>query len=103
MPEQPYDSGTMSAGNQYVIRIGNFVREGGAAGGPLTRLLALVATLLMAVLFLLLLIPLAVIGAIGAVCFFAYRKVAGFINAARSPNGVLDGRRNVRVIDRSDR
>lgn len=92
----------MTVGNEYVIRIGKFVREGGAAGGPFTRLLALVAMLLMAVLFLLLLIPLAVIGVVGALAFVAYRKVAGLFNAARSPNGVLDGRRNVRVIDRSD-
>ena len=87
----------MTVGNEYVIRIGKFVREGGAAGGPFTRLLALVA-----MLFLLLLIPLAVIGVVGALAFVAYRKVAGLFNAARSPNGVLDGRRNVRVIDRSD-
>ena len=92
----------MSVGNQYVLRIGRIVREGGAAGGPLTRLLTLVGMLLLAVIFLLLLIPLVIIGAVGALAYVTYRKVVGLMNGARSPNGVLDGRRNVRVIDRSD-
>lgn len=90
-------------GHQYAVRIGRVVREGGAAGGPLTRILALFLMLVAAIVFLLLLIPLAIIGVVGALCLFAYRKVAGFIGAARSPNGVLDGRRNVRVIDRTQR
>jgi hypothetical protein len=50
-----------------------------------------------ALLLVLLLIPLVVIGAIGAVAVFGAIKAKAWLDRARNPNGVLDGRRNVRV------
>jgi len=93
----------ISGGHEYVLRMGRTIRAGGSTGGPLTRLITLVLMLVLAAVFLVLLVPLVLLGVVAAGGLFAYRKVRGLLSAAQSPNGVLDGRRNVRVIDRTER
>lgn len=50
-----------------------------------------------ALLLVLLLIPLVLLGAAGALLTFGVLKGKAWIDRARKPNGVLDGRKNVRV------
>lgn len=53
--------------------------------------------LFFALLAMLLLIPLVLIGAAGAVVTFGVLRAKAWLSRSRQPNGVLDGRRNVRV------
>lgn len=53
--------------------------------------------IVLALLLMLLLIPLVLIGAAGAVVVVAALRFKAWLTGARQPNGVLDGRRNVRV------
>lgn len=53
--------------------------------------------IVLALLLMLLLIPLVLIGAAGAVIVFAALRAKAWLTGVRGPNGVLDGRRNVRV------
>lgn len=72
----------------------------GGAGGPviLGRLLSLLLLAALGALLLMVAIPVAiallVVGVIAAAWFWARRRIAGWTR----PNGVFDGRRNVRVV-----
>ena len=55
---------------------------------------------LMLVLLILLIIPMLVLGAVAVIAIACIRGTRGLLTRMRSPNGALDGRRNVRVIVR---
>ncbi len=56
------------------------------------------ALLLGGVLIVVVVVPLAIFGLILTGGIFAYGLFRAWLGGARSPNGVLDGRRNVRVV-----
>lgn len=64
----------------------------------LARLVWAVALLLGGVLVLVVVVPLAIFGLVLTGVIFAYGLIRVWLGGARSPNGVLDGRRNVRVV-----
>jgi hypothetical protein len=93
--------------NQIRIAIQSAFPRGGGAGEPLLfRLVRIVITTVlvavMAVIMLVVIVPLVVIGIVLASGAWAYKRVKGLFNRAQSPNGILDGRRNVRVINRDE-
>ncbi len=76
------------------LRIGNRVRGVDvAARSPFAQGLAL----LMIAVGLVVMIPLMVIALIAVVVLFATRRIGRAVRSLSSPNGPLDGRRNVRV------
>lgn len=93
--------------NQIRIAIQSAFPRGGGAGEPLLfRLVRIVITTVLivalAAIMLVLLVPLVVIGIVLASGAWVYKRVTGLFNRAQSPNGILDGRRNVRVINRDE-
>ncbi|CAG0962243.1 hypothetical protein PHYC_00790 [Phycisphaerales bacterium] len=52
---------------------------------------------------LIVLVPLMLLGAMVAILGFLYVLIRRVLVGAREPNGALDGRRNVRVIDPAER
>lgn len=65
-------------------------------------LAAVVAVAVMAVLVVLLL-PFALLLLVLGMILWLYARVASFFRRAQAPNGILDGRRNVRVVDPASR
>jgi hypothetical protein len=53
-------------------------------------------------LLLVLIVPIMVIGAVGLATLWLYAWARARLGRARAPNGPLDQRRNVRVIERRD-
>jgi hypothetical protein len=74
------------------------------APGPFVQILSMLILLAIIVIGFVIFIPLAIfIIALGLI-LFAYFKLKIFFKRAHDPNGPLDKRRNVRVVDRdSDR
>jgi len=66
------------------------------------RLLGGLMILLLALLALVIIVPVAVVVVVLVGSFLVLRAIARWLRTAQSPNGVLDGRRNVRVIDPTD-
>ena len=76
------------------------MRPSGPLGNLLWAIIFLMLVALVVGALLTLLVPLLVIGAVAAAILFTYVKIRTWMKSAHDPNGVLDGRRNVRVIDR---
>jgi len=77
--------------------------QGWAAARPSlpARLAAFVFLGLFALIGAIILIPLLILGALLTGVFGAYLWTKTRLTRARAPNGPLDGRRNVRVVQRS--
>lgn len=69
----------------------------------LARAGAFTLLVLLTLVGVLVLLPVIVIGGLIALFGFVYVLVRRALVGARAPNGALDGRRNVRVIDPSER
>ncbi len=65
----------------------------------LARLIWAVALLIGGVLILVIVVPLAIFGLILTGVIFGYGLFRAWLTGARAPNGPLDGRRNVRVVE----
>lgn len=70
--------------------------------GPLARLLSLFLLILFILLAFLIAIPLLIIALIVGLIFLFYIKIKRTLTRAKSPNGPLDGRHNVKVINRDE-
>lgn len=93
--------------NQIRVAIRSAFPRGSVAGEPLLfRLIRIVITTIMiavlAGILLVVVVPLALIGLVLFGGAWAYRRVTRLFSRAQSPNGILDGRRNVRVINRDE-
>lgn len=67
---------------------------------PLTRFVALLIFLTLAVLAFLIAIPILIIGAAVLLVAIAYFKIKSLFRRAHEPGGIHDERENVRVINR---
>ncbi|RMH26310.1 MAG: hypothetical protein D6692_09425 [Planctomycetota bacterium] len=70
--------------------------------GWLAQILAIAIIAAGVVIGLLIFLPLAILAGVGFLVYLGYIWVKLKIAKARSPNGPLDGRHNVRVIDRDE-
>jgi len=68
--------------------------------GPLTRLLSIFLLILFIILGFLIAIPLILLAIFVGLIFLLYIKIKNTLTHAKSPNGPLDGRQNVKVIKR---
>ena len=72
------------------------------ASGPIAQILSIIILLTLIVigiaLGIIILIPLGIL----ALLLFAYFKIKRLFAKTHAPNGPLDGRRNVRVVDRDE-
>lgn len=87
------------------VAISSAFPRGGGAGEPLLlRLVRIVMTTLLMMaavaIILVILVPAAVIGLVLVCSAWVYRRVMRLFVSAQGPNGILDGRRNVRVVNR---
>jgi 4-hydroxybenzoate polyprenyltransferase len=71
-------------------------------GGPIAQILSLLILLALIVVGFIIFIPLAIIIIVLALILFAYFKIKRAFSKSHAPNGPLDGRRNVRVMDRDE-
>lgn len=72
------------------------------APGPIVQLLSLLILLTLIILGFIIFIPLAIIVIALAIILYTYFKLKRFFAKSHAPNGPLDGRRNVRVVDRDE-
>jgi len=86
----------------YAGRTGRVVQVAIRQPSFFARLAAYLAIILGLVLLLIIIVPLIVCGIVFAVGMWAYIRIRRFFGQARQPNGVFDGRRNVRVIMRGE-
>jgi len=70
--------------------------------GPLGRLAAILVLFVLLALGVVIAIPLILVGAALGLALILTLKIRNALARTRDPGGVLDERRNVRVIDRSD-
>lgn len=72
------------------------------APGPLTQFLAILIFLVIVAVLFVLVVPLAIlVFAVGLIAYAIFR-IKLFFRRAHEPNGPLDGRRNVRVVQRDE-
>jgi ABC-type bacteriocin/lantibiotic exporter with double-glycine peptidase domain len=72
------------------------------APGLLTQILAIIIFLAIVAALFFILIPLALVLLVVGLAYFAYFKIKLAFRRAHEPNGPLDGRRNVRVVERDE-
>ncbi len=72
------------------------------SAGPLTRLLSLFVLILFVVIAFIIAVPLLLIALVLGLVILFYIKIKQTLTRAKSPNGPLDGRHNVKVIDRDE-
>lgn len=70
--------------------------------GPLTRALMFLAVILFAALSFIIAVPLILLALVVGFIFYIIIKIKSFFTKAHAPNGPLDGRQNVKVINRDD-
>lgn len=68
----------------------------------LGRLAAYAAWIVIAAAVMLVVLPILLLIVVFAVCVSVYAAARGWLKRAKRPNGVLDGRRNVRVVMRDN-
>ena len=85
---------------EHVVRIRRIIAAPAASGTFAGRLVSAVLAIAIIVLALVLIVPLIVIGLIAAVALFVIGTAKAMFARAKADNGMLDGRRNVRVIRR---
>ncbi len=71
-------------------------------GGPIAQLLSLLILVILVIVGFVIFIPLAIIIIALALILYAYFKIKRLFTKTHAPNGPLDGRRNVRVMDRDE-
>lgn len=86
---------------RFSIRTGG-LRPRSPLGNLLWLIILLVIVVFVVAAVLTILVPLLIIAAVIAVILFIYVKIRSWTRSAHDPNGMLDGRRNVRVIDRDE-
>lgn len=69
------------------------------APGPFARFISLFLLFLFIILGFIIAIPLLLIAAVLGLVFFLYLKIKNTLTRAHQPNGPLDGRHNVKVIN----
>jgi 4-hydroxybenzoate polyprenyltransferase len=69
---------------------------------PLARFFSLFLLILFIVIAILIAIPLIIIAIVFAVVFICYIKIKQLFTRVHNPNGPLDGRHNVKVINRDE-
>jgi 4-hydroxybenzoate polyprenyltransferase len=72
------------------------------APGPFARFFSLFLLILFAVIAFIIAIPIIIIAAVLGLIFLFYIKIKQTLTRAHSPNGPLDGRHNVKVINHDD-
>ncbi|MDF1809310.1 MAG: hypothetical protein P1U42_06410 [Phycisphaerales bacterium] len=72
------------------------------ASNPIAQILSLLILLTIIVIGFIIFIPLAIIVIVLTLVLFVYFKIKRAFANTRAPNGPLDGRRNVRVVERDD-
>lgn len=72
------------------------------APGLLAQILAIIIFLAIVAVLFLFLVPLALVLLVIGLVYFIYFKIKLALRRAHDPNGPLDGRRNVRVVERDD-
>ena len=70
------------------------------ATNPLARLFSLFLLILFIVIAFIITVPLILIALVVGLIFLFYIKIKNALTRAKSPNGPLDGRHNVKVIRR---
>lgn len=70
--------------------------------GPFTRALMFLAVILFATLAFIIAIPLILLALIVGLIFYLILKIKSLFTKAHAPNGPLDGRQNVKVINRNE-
>lgn len=70
--------------------------------GPFTRALMLLAVIAIAILAFVIAIPLILLALIVGLIFYIILKIKSLFTKAHAPNGPLDGRHNVKVINRDE-
>ncbi|MGJ8637115.1 MAG: hypothetical protein ACSHX5_09745 [Phycisphaerales bacterium] len=70
--------------------------------GPFTRALMFCAVILFAVLSFIIAVPLILLALILGLVFYIILKIKSLFTKAHAPNGPLDGRHNVKVINRDE-
>lgn len=69
---------------------------------PFVRFLSLFLFFLFIILGFIIAIPILIIAAVLGLVFFLYIKIKNTLTRAHQPNGPLDGRHNVKVINPDD-
>lgn len=69
---------------------------------PIARFFMLVALIFFGILALIVLIPLLLIAIVLGLIIILYLKIKSFFTRAHQPNGPLDGRHNVKVINHDE-
>lgn len=72
------------------------------SAGLLTQIVAIVIFLAIVAALFFILIPLALVLLVIGLIYFVYFKIRLAFRRAHQPNGPLDGRRNVRVVNRDE-
>lgn len=72
------------------------------ASGPIAQILSLLILIILIVVGFVIFIPLAIIIIVLALILFVYFKIKRAFKKTHAPNGPLDGRRNVRVMNRDE-
>jgi fatty acid desaturase len=72
------------------------------AAGPLAQILSVLILLALIVIGFVIFIPVAIALIVLALVLFGYFKIKRALARTHAPNGPLDGRRNVRVVDRDE-
>ncbi|MEI7656917.1 MAG: hypothetical protein WCK33_02500 [Phycisphaerae bacterium] len=90
----------MIESQEQVIRIRRFIAGPAASGTLAGRILSFILALAIIVLVLVLIVPILVLALLAGLAFVLVGAVRSLFAKARADNGLLDGRRNVRVIKR---
>jgi len=72
------------------------------AAGPIAQIISLLIVLALVVIGFIIFIPIAIGVIVLALILFGYFKIKRALARTHAPNGPLDGRHNVRVIDRDE-
>lgn len=90
----------MIESQEQVIRIRRFIAAPAASGTLAGRILSALLAVAVILLVLVLIVPILIISLLVAAVFLLIGAVKSLLARAKSDNGLLDGRRNVRVIRR---
>jgi len=72
------------------------------AAGPIAQIVSLLIVLALVVIGFIIFIPIAIGIIVLAIILYSYFKIKAALSRTHAPNGPLDGRHNVRVIDRDE-
>jgi hypothetical protein len=90
----------MIESSEQVVRIRRIIASPAASGTFAGRVLSAALAIALLVVVLVLIVPILLIALVAGVIFFAINVVKSLFARSKADNGILDGRRNVRVIRR---